>query len=663
MCTDSLSKVSRWRAKFERHRDFSLALSLFVLLVSIYSLTYSGTFITDDEHILASRTLSLAFDEQVNNTRVYGNTRLYFLSTLSPDYSASAMNVEPGQAVLGSVLARMSELFNIGHIQTLYLLNIWVIAFTAVILFFTTRLLEYSKRTSFYVGILFGLGTIVWPYTKTYFRDPLAMMFLTMAWASALIIVNRSNTIRPKYINRLAWLGLVAGTAAGILTKNTITLALPALFVYILIKKCTGFRPGLIKKVFLDNWKKLILLLGSVLLVLILWSVLLPARGIFARFALFYYKDLAEFFFTTPHPSFFEALIGPLFSPGKSIFIYSPILVLSILGLIKYWDIAWPVWVYLILLIIGQALFYDDEWWGFINWGLRFILPAIPLLMIAAIPVIDSWLTSKKGQIGLISLGGFSILIQVIGTLPPLRQYYTEMIKIDPSLLGTAALWNFKNTALVWHFNWLFGGGALELAAVRVGARAIPIVIGLIVLVALNIVALLSPLKKRIPYFTLALSLGLTITMLATYSSDPAYYFSRHDLRNTQEKIRVAVLPGDLVVLKSYNTPAWQYWMNWADPGMEWIALPLYFPKPILIEEYELTNNPEIALDEATLDLFHELPDEYHRVWLVLPGDTPGATLNIEVDWLKAISASNDNWRFTGDRTETQLYLFELTPP
>jgi len=154
-------KENKIQAKFNLHKDFLLALLLFILLVSIYCLTYSGTFITDDEHILASRTLSLSFDENVNNSRVYGNSRLFFLSNLSPEYAASAMNVEPAQSVFGSILARISVILNIGHIQTIYILNIGVIAFTAVVLFLVTRFLEYSKFTAFCVGILFGLGTMV----------------------------------------------------------------------------------------------------------------------------------------------------------------------------------------------------------------------------------------------------------------------------------------------------------------------------------------------------------------------------------------------------------------------------------------------------------------------------------------------------------------------
>jgi len=654
-------KDNKIHARFDLHDDISLALLLFVLLVTIYCLTYSGTFITDDEHILASRTLSLSFDENVNNSRVYGNSRLFFLSNLSPEYAASAMNVEPGQAVLGSILARMSVLLNIGYIQTIFLLNIWAIAFTAVILFLITRFLGYSKFTAFCVGILFGLGTTAWPYTKTYFRDPLAMMFLAIAWASALIIGNKQNSIRPKYFKMLAWLGLFIGIIAGILTKNTVTIAIPALFVYILTMKCTEMQRGTIQKSLRRNWKTLLLIFVCVALALIIWIKLLPSRGIFTRFAFDYYKYLTTFFFTTPHPKFLEAIIGPLVSPGKSIFVYSPILILSIIGSIKKWNIAWPSWFYLILLIVGQALFYDDEWSGYINWGLRYILPALPPLLIAAIPTIDSWLKTRTGRVGLLTVGGFSALIQVIGILPPMRQFYIEMANVDRDLFKSAAIWEFKHTPLVWNIKWIISGGALDLAAARMGLSAIPIVIGLFFIAFLVIISLMHPLKKWLTYFSFIMTFGLVIVMLFTYKFDPEYYLGRNDLVSAEEKVSNNVLPDDLVVIKSYSSPVWYYWMNWAEQSYTWISLPLYFPKPNLIDMYEETNNPEVALDEATLKLFRELPTEYERVWLILPGDSPGATLNIEVDWLLNNSATSTNWKFEGELAETQLYLFEFT--
>jgi hypothetical protein len=152
------------------------------------------------------------------------------------------------------------------------------------------------------------------------------------------------------------------------------------------------------------------------------------------------------------------------------------------------------------------------------------------------------------------------------------------------------------------------------------------------------------------------------IFMLVAYKRDPAYYQTRTDLQAVQEKISRGYLPGDLVLIKSYGTPAWYFMMDWGNPQLQWTSLPFYFPAPSLIERSKLTHDPELALDEITLSLLRKVPGSYQRVWLVLPGDSPGADLNLEVDWLGNKSLSTSSWVFLGDRVETRLYLFEINP-
>jgi hypothetical protein len=125
------------RAVLWGHPVLQIGLSLFALLIAIYCLTYSGTFVTDDEHILSSRALSLAFDKSVNDNRVYGNSRVFALSNLAGTSATQALNIEPGQEIIGSTLARLAVILHIGHIQTLFLLNIGVTALTSAVLFAT----------------------------------------------------------------------------------------------------------------------------------------------------------------------------------------------------------------------------------------------------------------------------------------------------------------------------------------------------------------------------------------------------------------------------------------------------------------------------------------------------------------------------------------------
>ena len=658
---DTLKRThSQFSGGFEKHKDISLAFLLFVLLSAIYCLIYSGTFITDDEHILASRTLSIGFDDHVNNDRVYGNSRLYSLSTLSPEYAASAVNVEPVQAILGSVLAKLSVLLDVGRVQSIFLLNIGVAAITAVIIFYAASCLGYSKLTAFISAVLFGLSTSVFTFTKTYFRDPLAMLFLAIAWVLALVIGNNLNTDQSRISKLFSWFGLFAGLIAGILTKNTVMIAAPAIGIFLLIRKYKDMPQGAIREYFNQNWKQVILIFVSAAIIFLIWILFVPLKSIFSRFSLEYYLQLITIFFTTPHPNFFAAVIGPLISPGKSIFLYSPILVLALLGSFKKWDIAWPAWFYLLLLIVGQALFYDDEWAGHINWGLRFILPALPPLFIAAIPAIDAWLKTRKGMIALGSLGGLSMVIQVVGALPPMRQFYVELTSIDPSLIKTAAIWKLDHSPIVWHIHWLLSGGAVDLALVRAGKNVILIIAGFLLIMFLVGFSLFRPTKRSLPIISLGLLFGMAIAMLYSYKQDPEYHLDRLDLRAAQEVIETEGTQEDVVVIQSYSSPVWYYWMNWAGQDHGWISLPLYFPAPSLIEESRESGNPEIAMDEATLSLFSSISAGNKRIWLVAPDDTPGAALNIETEWLKDNSLLSTAWEFEGLSKKTKLYLFEF---
>lgn len=642
-----------------QHKILTLATLLLFLLASVYALTYSGTFRTDDEHILASRSLSIGFERVANNLRVFGNSRLYALSILPSEYSSPAVNVEPAQAILGSFLARWAAVLEVGRIQALYLSNIYVVALTGVFIFLSIIFLGYSKSTAFMTAILFGLGTAAWPYAKTYYRDPLAMMFVSLAWACLLYL--KSNQ-KNKLVPAAAWIGLPVSVLAGILSKNTVTLLLPVLFLYPLVNWFDRTSRARIRHMLRGHWKKIVVIGVGLLVVFILWFLFVPGEGLFTRISYPYYQYLITAFISKPHPGFFQALVGPLVSPGKSIFLYSPVLILTVVGSIKRRETAWPGWLYLFLLILGQAIFYDHQWWGFIDWGLRYWLPSLPLLMTAAAPAVDLWSASLPGRIGLLLIGIVSFFMQSLGSLAPVRQYFEDILAADSELLGAETIWTFSHSAVPWHISWILKGNWLDLALTRMGARSWPVAAVCLVTVILIIYILYHPRKKWGMYPLLGLSLLLPLAMLYSYQNDPAYYPDRGDFSRARKSIEASILPGDAVIIKAYNRPVWHHWMNWAGPDMEWISLSAHFPDPDQLEEYQLTNNPEQALDESTLQLFRELPDDYQRAWIVVPQDSPGGSLGLEETWLSFHYDLVDRRVFSDHAYQTDVNLYNLSP-
>ena len=297
-------------------------LAVMIVFVAVYSLAYSGMFTTDDEHILAAQALSFAFDDQVNFSRVMGNERVFSYSQFTDPFADQALNIEPAQAVIGSLLANVAAALGLGRVQALYLLNIWVTAITAAVIFLTVMRMGFSFKVGRVISAFFGLGTVAFPYSSTYFRDPLAMLFLACAWYFMYAITQSSNSIHSTRKQVINWAGLVISLAAGILAKNIILITVPVIFLALgLNREKIALPIALIRSQQKSRRIIWIVVFAVILLVCICWAWIIPNLPVLARFTPAYYSLLVKFFAHTPRPNFLEAVTGPLISPGKSIFI------------------------------------------------------------------------------------------------------------------------------------------------------------------------------------------------------------------------------------------------------------------------------------------------------------------------------------------------------
>jgi hypothetical protein len=573
-----------------------LAIALLTMLLAVYGFSFSGRFSTDDEHILAARSLGLAFQGSLNNDRVLGNDRIFFYSNRPAEQATAGLAIEPLQSILGAGLVQWAELLGSGHVQTLFLLNIFVAAFASLCVFASIRILGFPNPPALVGTLFFALGTPVWVYSRTFFRDPLAMFFLAFAWLCALQL-NRAKTSGSQI---LAAIGILLGLILGILSKNTVTLAIPSFFVLLMPfwKTLRDRGTSYFKRM---AFPTLVLLVGIMFLLFL-------ARGSLARFSFRYYLQVIDFFFTVPHPNFLPAVLGPLISPGKSLFIYAPVILLSIPPLLRKQYEALSAWLYVLLLITAQALFYDALWWGSVNWGLRFLLPVLPPLVIAAASVIHHLLGLAKGRVTLVLLGVFSILIQAVGLVFPLGKYYRAMMEISPQAPGSLGVWSLGHTPLIWQVKWFFTGESWDLAVLRIGWAGLLIVIFFIFLVGLTIVKhRTKPLWISI---LLAVLSGLAILVLPkAYMSDSAYYPDRNDLKSVQEDLSTIANQTDGLVITSYGAPAWLYWMNWGSGSPEWVSLP-----------YSLGLDEPL---ESTKKILSRTTASHARTWVLLPCDSP----------------------------------------
>jgi hypothetical protein len=609
--------------------------ALLIVLLAVYGLSYSGRFSTDDEHILASRSLSLAFQGRLNDDRVLGNNRIFTYQALPAELASQSLAIEPLQSLFGAGLARLALHLDNGRVQTLFLLNILAVAMTTLCVFAAVRVLGYPDRTALITALFFGLGTQAWVYTRTFFRDPLAMLFLTFAWTCALQL-NRTTSKRSRL---LAGTGILLGLALGILTKNTVTIALPVVAILLipfwkslrvnekLPLRVRLVRPGVLLPV-------LIALAGLLVL-------LLAAQGPLARFSLTYYRQVLVLFITNPHPHFLPALFGPLVSPGKSLFLYSPVLLLSLAALPKKRIEALAAWVYVLLLVLAQALFYDDNWWGAVNWGLRFLVPALPLLAIATAGVIDQVLQLSKGWVWIALLGELSVLVQLIGISTPLGEYYRYI----SHAAGTLGVWDPRYSALVWTASRVISGDQWDLAALGNGLPGLLNAAGLVVLACVAFLRLRTRHAWLTPFLLICVCLAILL-MPKIYKADPVYSPARSDFRAAQDDLLALAEPADGLVISSYGTPAWSYWMNWGSVSPAWVSLP-----------YSTSDSP--GLPASFEKILAEAASAYDRVWLLLPCDSPtSAALLTQKDQLAGLEWVSEQTYRDGS-CSTYLVLFQ----
>lgn len=640
-----------------RGRFESLALCAFIgsLLVAIYGLTYSGTFTSDDEHIFVSKAQSLARHGDFEARAAYGNSRLRWLEAL-PDYR----DVEPVQAVLGSLLVRWAHAAGLGAVQALFLMNVFVTAATACVVFSLVLAQGFRPAIATLTALAYGTGTMAWPYAKTYFRDPLAALMLALALACFEFALPGHRSLKGK----LAGWGLTAGfLIAGVLVKSTVAVAVLVLPLAAVIRPWRRGAP----------WRDLALPLTAGLGIVaagVGLSLAAPPSGPLSRISWPHLSFLLDFFLHAPRHAFWEAVLGPLVSPGKSVFLYSPILLLAVASLALDWRKRWRSmfvpWAVLFGLILLQALFYDDEWWGQTNWGLRFLLPALPPLAVACAPALDR---SARWRIvgGVLVVAG--ILIQIPGLAVSVPGYYGVLAEVQRENAWTLALWQPYHSAILGHWRMLLNGAALNFAWARLWA-ADPIRVGLIAAGWLTLLcasaggifrSLTGSPARRSWLGLLSVALALTAVLppfaMMVYRLDPAHHADRTAYRSAAALVSSLGSEGDAVLIQGYGSALWGFYLNQSHSPQDWYALPLHFPSPKELDQVLSTGDAAHGLDPSAVALFRGLSSEYRRAWLIAASDGPPGNLALEERWLTANYQAMGEWEYEG---QARVTLYSL---
>jgi hypothetical protein len=279
-------------------------------------------------------------------------------------------------------------------------LNPTTTALSAVILYLLCVELGLPNKRSCATALTFGLISPAAVYAKFDFAQPMASLLLLLTFFFLL------KAGKNRSVLNLGIAGICMGLA--ILTRSEFMLFAPilALSVYFMpagenSRNMRGHVTAL-RKLFAFGFP----LCGMVTLNQSI-NFLKFGSWLHTGYPLAYYL-----IFSLKHWS--TAFVGNLISPGKSIFLFCPVSILSLVGVRKLVTIDRWFGGTVLAFLVGTFLFYPiwRAWDGGLSWGPRYLIPTVPYLFLLAYLALPPVLTVQyRFVVGvLLTLGAIATL-------------------------------------------------------------------------------------------------------------------------------------------------------------------------------------------------------------------------------------------------------------
>jgi hypothetical protein len=486
-----------------------------LFLFAVYLLSYRGGFHSVDEVSMFAVTESLVKFGRVNTDQIAWTQWTTSQREAQGFFGLDGHVYSKKGLAMSLALAPLYwlglALPGLGMLQTASLLNAGVTAATAGLLFGLVRRLGYAERVALGVALLYGLATIAWVYSKYLFSEPLAGLLL-LATAYLLTVFRQEGGNW-----RAALAGALAGLAVATRANNLFLVPLFGAFLLVINWQKATASPRL-------RARRLLLPAACYLLGLLPPALLLMGYN-WARAGnpLQTGYDLTIF-----SPDFLLGLYKLLFSPLRGLFLYSPLLILSLPGLAWLWrrqcaEAGLGAGVTAVTLLLFSVWTSGEG----LSWGSRFLVPVVPFLCLALAPVLERALAGSRVLGGLLlGLGGLSLAIQLLGVAINPWVYLAQLqanfggeffLENTPALtdlgyyqaIGQLRSWSLANSDLAWWQPWGFDALALGLS------------LALVAMAAVNLGRAIS--KRVIPSIPQALVFAI-LTPLITYALLARYF-------------------------------------------------------------------------------------------------------------------------------------------
>ena len=302
----------------------------------------------------------------------------------------------------------------------------------SVITFFSIcQKTPYRKSTSIILSLLFALTTSVWAYSQTSFNLVSVSFFVLLG------IFFFFKFLKENSSKNLIFSGLTLGFAFMVRHDAIIAIGVTLAFViFYVIKK---------------NHK-----LRTISHFVISAAILILIYRLIDYFRFETYAIAGGSWVPTNNFPFQIGLVGLLFSPGVGIFVFYPVLILSIIGFFDFYKKNNIETYFLIGLIIAYLTFYATipNWHGMNAWADRYMLTIIPLFLIPLGATLEN--RNNKIWVVVLVLAGIGFLSNIVYVIQDENWFVwgtwgssSGLISLGAGLnIHPAAMWTFEYSQL-----------------------------------------------------------------------------------------------------------------------------------------------------------------------------------------------------------------------
>jgi len=300
-----------------------------------------------------------------------------------------------------------------------FMTNSYILAAIAAVLVLVAVEVGASERAAYALSVTYVVGTYALPHAKTFFPELGSALCLLIA----VLLAVRAR--RYQSAELVFWCGVAVGSAT--LFRSNAPAYVLAFALYLLVA------------FWRSEWTQIfrVAVRG-------LGGLAVPAAFIALTNYWRFRDPLGAASYPVDYP-LLDGLKGLLLSPGKSIFLYAPVVVLAVLSAAlnrRAWTLETALCTALVatnLIVVGRVSF----WSGDAAWGPRYLQETLPLMLVPLAYSIDRpvWRTASRGFLGL----GF-----LIAVVPAVIVYFNVYLIDGMSSSGESNFVEASHNELEW---------------------------------------------------------------------------------------------------------------------------------------------------------------------------------------------------------------------